>query len=67
MSQQSETFTLSRILVDKVVQVLGSLPWNQVAQLMNELGREIQSQQTPSQPDLPAGTYSQPEGKDGAK
>lgn len=67
MPQQSETFTLSRILVDKVVQVLGSLPWNQVAQLMNELGREIQSQQTPNQPDLPAGTYSQPEGKDGAK
>lgn len=67
MPQQSETFTLSRILVDKVVQVLGSLPWNQVAQLMNELGREIQSQQTPNQPDLPAGTYSQPKGKDGAK
>lgn len=50
--QQFETFTISRTLVDKMVQVLGGLPWNQVAQLMNEIGREIQPQQTPNQSGL---------------
>lgn len=44
---QRETFEIPRPLVDKIVQVLGGLPWNQVAQLMGELGMVIQKQQDP--------------------